>query len=58
MLKPTDIEYLKELKDRLYADGFSWHHDDYFRLMSILPEILEPYIEEKAVKPAKGGKDG
>ena len=35
------IEYLKELNDRLYARGFSWHHEDYFQLQEALPEILK-----------------
>ena len=40
MIETHQINYLKDLDLRLNRRGFSWQHDDFYKLKTIIPEIL------------------
>jgi len=39
-MEKHQINYLKDLLKRLSSHGFSWQHDDFYKLKQILPETL------------------
>ncbi|KKN31172.1 hypothetical protein LCGC14_0826810 [marine sediment metagenome] len=64
-MEQSNLKYLKELKDRLNARGFSWLHEDYFTLRETLTELLviyedvsQPHVKLICQKCGEEARDG